>query len=866
MSPTPDLEPRAELVEDRCGCCDGIEAETPQLLHNRPGLAAVTYRIGDYAEFRSSLHAALSSSEFPALSRLKTRDERDFTIALIDAFSCVADVLTFYQERLANESFLGTAVERTSLQELGKLVGYRLRPGVAAETLLAFALETPPEPPASLPPEPGAFVTGVPPQVEIAAGLQVQSVPGPGEKPQVFETVEALSDARSVWNAMRPWPSVKRVPVAGDTFTYFTGVANNLRQGDALLFIGDEFDADPLSSNRWDFRLIDSVEVQAAFARTLVRWRRPLGSGTSLPPANPRAYVLRRRAARFGHNAIPIEPLEFVTRTVTARDISAEVPAGLDNLEIDRDTRALIDLDALYAEVRQGSYAVLAKGSFDHTGATPPNTYVEAYVIDSVAEVSLVNTGIAGKVSRLELRGQNFQEFEPFVRETGVFAASQPLEFAEYPLDVAVSGNRIPVLTRADGLLPGRRLIVSGKTVKGERAVAFPVTLVSVSGARGRFELEVAPALAEPLLRDSVVVFGNVVLSSHGESASQVLGAGDAGAVFQRFELLKTPITARAAATELGARNELVVRVNDIAWSERDTLFGAEATERAFTVNTDEQGKVFVVFGDGVRGARLPRGINNVRAEYRQGLGAQGNVSDGKLTQLLSRPLGVKSVSNPLAASGGADPEGADTARASIPLVARTLGRAVSVLDYEDFARAFSGIAKAEARALAFASGTVIAISIAGPDGTQIGADSPVFQNLAKALAENGDPHVQVYLLTALSSTFRVGIRVRIDPSHDRAIVLAAVERRLRARYGFESRRLSEPVYESEVVSVAQAVPGVVAVDLTALYGGTEPLAQTVRSQQSRLLAARTRVVDGRLLPAELLTLHADSLELEEMP
>ena len=54
-------------------------------------------------------------------------------------------MLTFYQERIANESYLRTAVERVSLQEMGKLVGYRLRPGVAAETWLAFALETPPD-------------------------------------------------------------------------------------------------------------------------------------------------------------------------------------------------------------------------------------------------------------------------------------------------------------------------------------------------------------------------------------------------------------------------------------------------------------------------------------------------------------------------------------------------------------------------------------------------------------------------------------------------------------------------------------------------------------------------------------------------
>ena len=51
-------------------------------------------------------------------------------------------------------------------------------------------------------------------------------------------------------------------------------------------------------------------------------------------------------------------------------------------------------------------------------------------------------------------------------------------------------------------------------------------------------------------------------------------------------------------------------------------------------VTTDEQGRDFVMFGDGMRGARLPSGVNNVRAAYRKGLGTDGNVGAGKLTQL----------------------------------------------------------------------------------------------------------------------------------------------------------------------------------------------------------------------------------------
>ena len=116
-----------------------------------------------------------------ALAGSRTRDPDDPTIALLDAWAVACDVLTFYTERLANESFLGTATERTSLQELGALVAYRLGPGVAAETMLAFALERPP----ALPPREGAGSRHPARRpcrsaVVLPAGLRVQSVPGPG--------------------------------------------------------------------------------------------------------------------------------------------------------------------------------------------------------------------------------------------------------------------------------------------------------------------------------------------------------------------------------------------------------------------------------------------------------------------------------------------------------------------------------------------------------------------------------------------------------------------------------------------------------------------------------------------------------------
>ena len=170
-------------VSTTCGCCAGVAQRTPVTLGNRPGLSAVAYRVGVHRDFLASMIAGLTDVDRPRLARLGTRDSDDLSIALLDAWAVTSDVLAFYNERLANESYLRTARSRTSLQELARLLGYRLRPGVAAETYLAFALEPPPDVPAQATKDPGSAPPVTPETVTLEPGLNVQSIPGPGEQP-----------------------------------------------------------------------------------------------------------------------------------------------------------------------------------------------------------------------------------------------------------------------------------------------------------------------------------------------------------------------------------------------------------------------------------------------------------------------------------------------------------------------------------------------------------------------------------------------------------------------------------------------------------------------------------------------------------
>jgi phage-related baseplate assembly protein len=191
------------------------------------------------------------------------------------------------------------------------------------------------------------------------------------------------------------------------------------------------------------------------------------------------------------------------------------------------------------------------------------------------------------------------------------------------------------------------------------------------------------------------------------------------------------------------------------------------------------------------------------------------------LSQPLDRPLGLKAVTNPAAAMGGVDPEAPQHARASMPLPVRTLGRAVSLRDYADFALAFTGISIAGAVVLTPRAGRTLVVSVAGPDGAAVPAAT--VERLQLALRKAGDPFARVTVLAARQASFRVAMSVAVDPAWDADVVLAAVRNAVQEAFARGARQLGAPVHRSRVIATAAAVAGVVGVDLDQLYRDSPP-------------------------------------------
>ena len=560
-------------------------------------------------------------------------------------------------------------------------------------------------------------------------------------------------------------------------------------------------------------------------------------------------YALRKRLDVFGHNAPDWNALsaDFHNDYVDDGDKLGDWPDFL----ITPDDADTVDVEGSHPDVVVGSWVVLSVPG-----------YRELRQVTGVTELSRAQFAVSGKMTRLSLTaGADFDAFKDEVRSTTVFAVSEPLTRAPEEDPTAVKQDAVEVDLDVSALRPGRRLVIRGRTLKGEEQAETAV-LQEVQAAGGHWRLVLTDHLSTAYERDSVVVHANVALATHGETVAQLLGSGRADTPFQRFTLAHDPLTyVQSPSDPSGAQAALEVRANEVRWDEAPTLYGAGPADRAYAVGTDEQGATYVQFGDGEHGARLPSGTNNVRARYRKGLGAGGNVGAGALAQLLDRPLGVKGVSNPLGAGGGVDPEPETAARATMPLAVRTLGRAVSLLDYEDFARAFAGVVKAHAAVLALRGGRTIVVTVAfgatpGPD------DAERLDDLATALRTHGDPRVQVVVLANAVATFRLALKVAVDAAYESAAVLAAVEAALRAAYAFDARAFAEPVHRSRVVAEAHAVAGVVAIDVDRLYSGATPgLAEQLGAPQPEVGPG------GVASPAGLLLLDPAPLDwLEAMP
>jgi len=898
-----------------CGCCEGVEIITPNSVANQPNLYTLAYRVGTHASFLETMKARLGDSKFPSLKHLKTRDPQDHSLALLDAWATVADVLTFYQERIANEGYLRTAIERRSLIELARLVDYAHSPGVSASVYLAFTIED-----------------GY--NLEIPAGLSSQSLPDSGESPEFFETSQKLQ-AYAHLNQIKPRigkaQQISLTTAATLNQLYLDGVNTNLKPNDPLLLIFGDTQAEQV------LRRVQIVEPQPYENRTKVTLQVPpkvpqqltvdvssvnireqrikqVIKPPSIQPANAlemertnqqifapekneinsqlintlnpgfntaihqiltkdkvdssnqlkRIETLGIKAAPFG-NDVPLKPIfddqgrieKYDEWQIAGADQPTSSSTGETNISstLPAELRNILVLDAQYDGIVPGSWLAIERVD---------DSEISIYQVIKVENISQIAYNTVARIIQLTLDKPWLKEQDTsldVMRKTTVYLPSD-LNLVEKPIDLKDTGssqdslseqvkieleNEIELDNLYEGLQPGRWLIISG-----ERSDISDVNDVWTSEVvmlcRVRQDinqnlpddkphtfLKFARPLAYSYKPETVTIYGNVVKATHGETRTEVLGSGDGTKANQQFTLSQPPLTYLPAPIPSGVASTLEVYVNDVRWQEVENLIQLSPTDCGYVTQTDSHDNTTIIFGNGKHGARLPSGNENVKAVYRTGIGQGGNVAAEKITQLTMQPLGLSGVLNPIAATGGADPESHDEIRRNAPLGIISLNRAVSVPDYANFARSFTGIGKANAQRLSNGSRQIVHITIAGADDIYIDRNSDLYRSFVQALYQFGDPYQPLKVEMRELMLLIISANVRILANYQWASVARTIRTALFDKFSFEHQELGQDVVLSKVITTIQQVPGVNYVNVDILDSVSETEAQNPDSLNIKL-------------------------------
>jgi hypothetical protein len=814
----------------RNNCRDPVAFPRP--IANRAGLDRIGYRIGTYADIREALLHWLDTD--PALKRFTHRASDDPAIALLEGAAIVGDILTFYQELYANEKYLRTATWRDSVADLVRLLGYRLTPGAGGRGSFAFEVR-------------GDRAVTIPKGFRLSA-----DVTGRDGKSDFETRGEALA-----------WPALSRFPLyrpayfpdiapgatrfSADTAALATAGVT-IEKGNRLMIV-----AQPLGvlAHR-QIVVVDAVRQQ--FERTEITIR---GAWQGSATQDAMLYKLARTFRYFGYNGpeqktvvsggtVSQVAVSFARQTGTDPDAPYIYLAGLYH---PLPTFASFPLSQQVDDLAAGGtmIATLALGKSATFLVSTPDYFFERRIL-RVHPESLTRGAMTGGTTVVDLDQELAVSRSPPAKPL-IYTDIRTAAFHE------VQGGRVPVKSARAALptsdrtrlwyfgdpatyaaLDGRRLqLVRGATVE-ETVVA--TDHAAPAGGNTLRPLTLGPVPASftlddfPLDAPGVTAYGNIVDATQGHTEREaVLGNGDSRQAFQTFKLPKSPLTyhKHAGATP-PEQPELDIFVGGRKWTLVPSFYGHGPKEAIYIVREDANGDSWVQFGDDETGARLPSGIGNVLAVARTGNGAWGPLRESTTVQAAQRLDRLDRIGLFGMATGGDAPEEAGNARAAAPGKLQSLGRLVSLADFETEALSISGVWRVAARWSTVSNVPAMTLTILTRTGgeAELASVRDIFAEYNRC---RGPQRFPIVVRAGHLAYLFLDASVAIDPAFIEAAVLADIKAALgvggatavggdRGLMATGRRRFGEGEYATRIAGVIQNVPGV----LWAQVNGLGPL------------------------------------------
>lgn len=770
------------FTEPNCPCDRYIH---PPELNIPAGLDTIPRQIATFPEFRKAMLTALRSKV--PLAHWRARGKDDLGIMLLEMWAYVCDVLAFYDEVIAHETYLRTARRRPSLRKLIELLGYLPRPAVAAYV------------------KPALFAEGRKP-VTLPAGAAFRSGAFNGEPPQVFETTvdTVIHPLFNSWNlASVPKPTI------------------GSGSGTTSRLLLDPYSVNLKVDNVVLVRLLSSAKTRAGKVKSIAMITGQDGNQYTQVDFSTAVTIPLATSPRQIRILKP-------TQAASLWSIQHISPDPYPIVNTSTSQKTVLTLDGQYRQIKSDQYVVLQRGQ-EYRWFTVRK--VSEYMMQTTAagttsvpgsggsKVSVPTPAIKTPATQLTLdvhindsqRRMSTSSWDKSVASEITihynFTDAGTVTTERHTRIVPAASLRLTQpIEQPEGSNSPKHFLLEDKN---ERGVAVKGR---VNFSLKSLDLDSSTSWAPPLVMPTQV-YGNVINAARGESVvGEVLGSGDASVANQSFKLKKKPLTYAAAPTtgnQSGVASTLRVYVDGIRWKEVRTFFGIGPNEEIYIVRQNDAGESTVIFGDGTRGSRLFTGASNVVANYRYGAGAASPPA-GSITQLAKPVKGVQSVRNPVAATGGADAESSGNLRIYAPKSALILGRAVSIQDMEAVAAGVAGVRAVHAqwRWHGRKQRPVVQIWYIGQSGIE--------KTVSQTLRTLSDPSIPIDVKLAQGIPVTLSLDIEIDSRHVKDNVLAAVRKTLMDKKAGllspERIGIGQPLFRSRIFERVVAVPGAVAI------------------------------------------------------
>jgi hypothetical protein len=756
--------------------CDTIVFPPPLTI--AAGLNELPLQYAIFPQFRIAMLDAITRE--PALSHWRARSSDDFGVMLLEMWAYVCDSIAFYREVIGNEQYVRTAELRPSLRKLVDLLGYVPRPASAATVDLV------------------ALADGRQPVI-LPAGTAFRSGAFPGGTPQVFE----LGSDTRIHPLLNKWTLNKTKPTSIDA--------------------GEGF---PTLDYHYAWALPATVAVKLG---SILLLQLSDGSATGAATVTSVSDFPAQDGIRYKQiNWSPSIPLPGSTPLANVQLTKPTQKGGLWKQAIQSGDSAVINgssivLDGLYRSIDPGSTIILQNGAdlrwfrcwpseqsrklakggditYTDPVTTKSTTISPPYPLITVTVLSLDKD-----VNDASRRGSNDpwgpSDVPNIVIRYGFVPAAQVTMpyfttlITSDPLSVPV-----PIEPPADGSSSSRFMLED----KNGLGLEISATLNFTTGALVPGQLSTP---GETLIVP-VTMYGNIVTASRGETVPlEFLGVGDGTVENPSFTLKKKPLTyvpSPTAGNETGVVTSLKIWVNGLQWIETPSFFGHAPEDQVYIVRQDDDGDSVVTFN-----GRLSTGVP-ISASYRFGAGALAPPA-GSIGQIAKAVKGLKSVRNPVAASGGGDAEAPSNLSTNAPKSALLLGRAVSIQDMQVVSANVAGVRAVQAlwRWNTLQQRPVVQIWYIG--------DASVQQKILQTLRGLSDPTTPFSVDEAIPQAVNLSISVETDPRRIAGDVATAVKAALLDKNtGLlppERIGIGATVFRSQIFEAVLSVTGTIAVD-----------------------------------------------------